>query len=265
VVTGGADKTAQIWETATGRPMGKALQHDGPLLSAAFSPNGERVVTGSFDKTARVWEAATSRPVGEPMRHNGPVRFVSFTPHPGRRVLTASADASARVWEAATGLPMGEPFQHGEAVNSAVFSPDGLRILTASDDYTARVWDVLFGTVGDSEELAELAEAVGGYRVTDLGELQAIPVQERVERLARLRRMGEQAPANQPTVASFARWYFTPRSERTISLLSKMKVEEYIRRLLTLDTDGARQEAEEAFPGHPLLTAAPAVPPEDPE
>jgi len=85
-----------VWEAATGRPVGSALLHDGAVLSAAFSPDGERVVTGSFDKTARVWEAATGRPVGAVLQHGGPVSSASFTPRHGRRVLTASEDGTVR-------------------------------------------------------------------------------------------------------------------------------------------------------------------------
>ncbi|MEP7010257.1 MAG: hypothetical protein ABJC13_08065 [Acidobacteriota bacterium] len=109
----------------------------------------------------------------------------------------------------------------------------------------------------NSENLAEAAETIGGYRMTDLG-VEPIPAKERVERMANLRKMAEQAPTDQATVASFIRWYFTPRFERSVSLQSTMPVEEYIRRLLALGTPEARKEAEEAFPGHPLLVAAPA-------
>ncbi len=255
VVTGSADSTARVWDAATGRPLANPLRHAGPVNTAAFSPNGLWVVTGSDDKTARVWDVTTGRSVGQPILHGDPVRFVSFIPS-RRRVLTASGN-TVRVWEAATGLPMGEALRHGNAVNTAVFSPDNTRVLTASDDHTARVWDVLFGKVGNSENLAEVAETIGGYRVTDVG-VEPIPAKERVERLANLRRMADQTPTDQPTVASFVRWYFTPRFERSVSLQSTMPVEEYIRRLLALGTPEARKEAYEAFPGHPLLMSAPA-------
>ncbi len=46
------------WDAASGQPIGEPLKgHDGPVYSAAFSPDGTRIVTASWDKTAWVWNA----------------------------------------------------------------------------------------------------------------------------------------------------------------------------------------------------------------
>lgn len=49
-------RPAPGWRAATGKPLGPALQHQGWVRRAAFSPDGTRVVTASDDHTARVWE-----------------------------------------------------------------------------------------------------------------------------------------------------------------------------------------------------------------
>jgi WD40 repeat protein len=36
------------------------MWHDGPVVSAQFSPNGRRVVTASSDYTARLWDNTLS-------------------------------------------------------------------------------------------------------------------------------------------------------------------------------------------------------------
>jgi WD40 repeat protein len=58
-VTASADKTARLWNAATGKPIGEPMKHEGAVLSAQFSPDGQRVVTASADNTARLWDDPT--------------------------------------------------------------------------------------------------------------------------------------------------------------------------------------------------------------
>ena len=46
--------------------IGPPLQHQGPVVAVAFSPDGKTVLTGG-DKTARLWPAPAPLP-GEPER-----------------------------------------------------------------------------------------------------------------------------------------------------------------------------------------------------
>jgi len=69
VVTASLDKTARVWEAATGKAIGEPLRHKMAVNSVAFSPDGNFVATASSDGTARVWEAATGKAIGEPLRH----------------------------------------------------------------------------------------------------------------------------------------------------------------------------------------------------
>jgi len=73
VVTASEDKTAQVWDAASGKPIGQSLKHDGRVFSAQFSPDGQRVVTASEDKTAQVWDAASGKPIGQRMKHENGV------------------------------------------------------------------------------------------------------------------------------------------------------------------------------------------------
>jgi WD40 repeat protein len=55
VVTSSSDKTAQLWDLKTGKPVGEPLTgHTDAVLGASFSPDGKRVVTASADSAARV-------------------------------------------------------------------------------------------------------------------------------------------------------------------------------------------------------------------
>ena len=64
LATASTDKTARIWEAATGQPIVK-VAHGGAVSAVAFSPDGRWLATASTDKTARIWEAATGQPMSQ--------------------------------------------------------------------------------------------------------------------------------------------------------------------------------------------------------
>ena len=87
ILTASADKTARLWDSTTGVPIGEPMRHEDEIVDAAFSPDGARIATASKDRTARLWDAATLKPLGEPMRHEHPVDHVAFN-STGTRIVT---------------------------------------------------------------------------------------------------------------------------------------------------------------------------------
>jgi Tol biopolymer transport system component len=144
IVTASDDKTARVWDAASGRSLMALQGHTGTVIAAAFSPDGTRIVTASGDQTARVWDAASGRSLTLLQGHTGPVFAAAFSPD-GTRIATASYDQTARVWDAASGRSLALLQGHTGPVFAAAFSPDGTRIVTASGDQTARVWDTASG------------------------------------------------------------------------------------------------------------------------
>jgi WD40 repeat protein/serine/threonine protein kinase/tetratricopeptide (TPR) repeat protein len=144
VLTAAADGTARLWDTVTGKPIGKQLAHQNTINAAAFSPDGKTVLTGSDDKTARLWNVTTVQPIGTPLMHLGAVWSVAFSPD-GKTALTGGLDSTARLWNAATGQPIGTPLVCSEWVGVVSFSPDGKIIFTRGTDGTIREWDAVTG------------------------------------------------------------------------------------------------------------------------
>jgi WD40 repeat protein/serine/threonine protein kinase len=142
---------AQIWDLATGQPIGAPMIHAGLVTVAAFSPDGRWVLTASGDNTARVWEAQTGKPRSPPLAHDQRpdsnltfVSHASFSPD-GRWVLTAGDDRTARLWDAASGhLLHTLKHQNYSSIRHASFSPDARRVRTIvslGNQWEIHIWD----------------------------------------------------------------------------------------------------------------------------
>jgi WD40 repeat protein len=161
IVTGKDERTAQLRDTATGRPIGPPLRHPEMIVSASFSADGRVLLTVTGPPAAsaflsrefagmpqpanvrlfpgpqggtkvHLWEAATGKPIGRPIRHPGLLWVVCISPD-GQTVLTASAK-TARLWRAASGAALGRPLEHDKVITAAAFSPDGRLVLTAGGE-----------------------------------------------------------------------------------------------------------------------------------
>jgi WD40 repeat protein/predicted negative regulator of RcsB-dependent stress response len=148
------------------------LQHQSPVTSANFSPNGKLIVTASEDKTIRVWntsgkqlyqiglpktsyfnppESQTSFPNSEGIK-------ISFSPD-GQQIVTTGYDDIARVWFLSDKLlaqlaQLRLPIPHfltgggiyvqrnySKQIKTTNFSPDGRWLVTAEKDGFASLWD----------------------------------------------------------------------------------------------------------------------------
>jgi WD40 repeat protein len=148
VATASTDKTARIWDVATGQTLA-VLRHDDEVNSVAFSPDGSLLATASDDLTVRLWKVASGEPAGVLEGHKELVWSAAFSPD-GTRIVTASQDKTARIWDVATAKEIGA-FQAD--VRSAAFSPDGTRIVTASTEESSYLWNAETG-----EKIAELKD-----------------------------------------------------------------------------------------------------------
>ena len=118
-----------------------AIQHDGPVSVAAFSPDGKTAITGGWDGLARLWDVKTGLPIAPPLRHGGFLRALAISPD-GQTVLTGSYDRTAQLWDKITGKPIGPAFRHENQVWFVAFSPDGRAVLSGGQENTAHLWNV---------------------------------------------------------------------------------------------------------------------------
>ncbi len=144
VISAEPDFSAKLLAAPSGKLIGKLEGHQGLLVRASFSPNGEQVVTASEDGTARVWDVHSLSNLQILRGHKGDLTDAQFSPD-GSRIVTSSQDQTAIVWDAQRGKKLWELFGHQASVNNARFSPDGKLIVSSSGDNVARVWDANTG------------------------------------------------------------------------------------------------------------------------
>ena len=57
--TASEDKTARVWNSATGELLHTLSGHEDAVFAAPFSPDGSKIATVSADLTPRLWDART--------------------------------------------------------------------------------------------------------------------------------------------------------------------------------------------------------------
>lgn len=169
------DRTALVWDVASGQVRRRFLRHHRAVWDGAFSPDQHTIVTVSEDGTAIVWRDETgdwsatqqeaTQVVPKFAGHQGPIYAVAFSPD-GRYVATGGHDHRVLIWkpeeiepfdyegvlsfpvdrEGAGSIEIRQNYAalsgHTGTIRSLVFTPDGQQLISGGQDNTVRVWDV---------------------------------------------------------------------------------------------------------------------------
>jgi len=140
------DGVARLWNVATGEAV--ALQGNGTVSSATFSPDGTLLVTipSRLDGTAQVWDARTGASVavlrGEKQQ---PLFAVAFSAD-SRSIATANAKGIVIVWRVRSGTRVGRVGGPAPWLTAAAFSRDGRSIIGVGGAFGrrsgVRIWDL---------------------------------------------------------------------------------------------------------------------------
>jgi len=150
-VTGSDDKTARVWEVATGRQVAVLRPPQGPgsegkLFAVAMSPDARVVAAGGWtgwDWTQKnsiyLFDRASARLLRRlPDLPNG-INHLAYSPDGRWLVACLGGKHGLRLFDAASGLERGRDSNFGNETYSAHFSPDNRRLVSTSLDGQVRL------------------------------------------------------------------------------------------------------------------------------
>lgn len=133
LVTGSAEGSVVIWNTAPQSPLGRALTaHTHKIEAIAFKPGSNTFVTGSTDGL-KLWELNSSHPLIEiPDAHPGGVLAAAFSPD-GSVLASSGMDGRLVLRDSDSLEPIGAPlWQHTRPIRNLAFDPtDGALLVGA--------------------------------------------------------------------------------------------------------------------------------------
>jgi WD40 repeat protein len=148
ILTGAADRTAILWDAATGQQLRSFVGHDDGVEFVAFSPDGSTLLTRSRE-SAVLWEKQTGRRLHTFANEPGKAWFttiMAFSPDFKQLVTqTRSRPPKTTLWEAQTQSPVRTLEGPEAAIRSAEFSADGRHVLAVGEGEGSFVWDVESG------------------------------------------------------------------------------------------------------------------------
>jgi WD40 repeat protein len=145
--TAGADRTIQIWETATGRlirTLSKA--HDKAVTSLAFLTDGTVLASAGEDGVVKLWDPGTGTLLGRLDSNKAAVTSICLNKQ-GDRLAAASQDGTVKIWNPRREAVLHTLKGHTGPVTCVVFSPEGDSLASAGRDGTVKLWDPAKGMV----------------------------------------------------------------------------------------------------------------------
>ncbi|WP_260581751.1 WD40 repeat domain-containing protein [Sphingopyxis sp. PET50] len=157
-----SDGTFELRDADTGAMMQRIPGHAEAVLSASFSPDGERVLTGSLDDTVRVWSLADEREIMEARIEVPKLRSAAWAPE-GNGIVSMSIEQGLQLWrdgKSVASLPNRDANKGALAITA-----DGLRAIEIDEAGVIRLSRMADGETEVKLETGDVAR--GAFVISD--------------------------------------------------------------------------------------------------
>lgn len=134
--------------------------HAAPLITIAFSPQGDLLATGSEDRQIKLWDVTSTKELAswEATQEPKGVRTITFSPD-GRRLASADALGIVRIWDLASRkMLLSWPADTGDLTGLA-YERDGATLVSGGESGAVKRWDA-----GTGQLKATVVNDLGGLR-----------------------------------------------------------------------------------------------------
>lgn len=172
----------RLVDTATGKERLRIKGKNSVVVSAIFSPDGNRLAFANRDNEVQVHEVKAGKLLHQfrqaPGGSTGGTYALAFAPD-GKALVSSAEGAALHVWDLATGRERQDRPAHGSAVRAIAFTSDGRMVATASGDHTIRLWDAHTGKAlallrGHKRSIHALAFSPDGRRLASSSEDESV-------------------------------------------------------------------------------------------
>ena len=139
-ISGGSDRTARVWNVASGECIAHLLGHVDRVRAVALSSDGRFALTGGMDNAVCLWEVDGAKRLHTFDGHSATVRGVAFSPD-GRLAASGGEDGTVRILDLANKTELFKLSGHSGTVSSVAWSPKDNHVLSGGWDGSVRLWD----------------------------------------------------------------------------------------------------------------------------
>jgi len=228
-----------------GKPVGAPLQHQASIISTQFHPDGSRILTASHDRTAPIWDSRTGKPLLDPIKLPEKDSSAYFAPD-GTFFVTESVgggtgNGEVQLWDNEMGRALCEPIVRDMDQDVSVHSytsADVCRVFAGLSGGHKQLSYISFDIPPSDQPvpawLADLAKALGGFRLTGNNTLELLRIDQQNSILHNVAATVSADHTNQwPAVV---RWLLDYGKDAVVSPSSTLTIEEYVKNRIAEDT-----------------------------